>query len=54
MDSLEQPVEDVLEQRRELVADQAAADVLPDELPLEANAVDVMEQSQAVVFDEDE
>ena len=54
MDSFEQPLEDVLEQRREIAVERAPADDLPDELPLEADTADVMEQSHVVVFDADD
>lgn len=45
---LEQPVEDVLEQRRARAEDDVDDDLLDAELPLESNEADAVEQHIAV------
>jgi hypothetical protein len=51
---LEQPVEDVLEQRRARGEDEVDDDLLDADLPLESNEADAVEQHIVVPEEEDE
>jgi hypothetical protein len=48
---LEQPVEDVLDQRRARVEDDEPDDLFDTETPLESNEADVVEQHRSVPLD---
>ena len=53
---IDEPVPDVVEQRREVIPDGEESDELelPNQIPLEADPADAAEQARVVQFGEDE